>query len=356
MKRLYTRIFFLMLVIVIVGISLNTTKNENKEHNKRVSVNHEWGRLEEVILGTADYLTIPGYFRTIDFASGDRGKYGDRIMNMGGVPLERADPATYGRVKNQIDTLAAVLEERGIRVHRPEPSKLAPEEMTFMADLQRGTSFLFSRDPTIVIGHRIIEASLRLPMRAKELFAARRIIQDLLKESAAEYSAVPSVSPAFPDDAIYLDGGNIILNGSKIYVGNPGNASSEAGVEWLQNHLGSGYTVEAIRIKDFQHLDRVLSLVRPGLGLICAEAITGELPSSLADWEFITVPLEEARKLACNVLVLDEETVIIDKRFTWLGEELRKRGEAVIEIPYDAVTECGGGLRSSHHPLRRTDG
>jgi N-dimethylarginine dimethylaminohydrolase len=354
MKKLNTWMFFLMLVIVVVGVSLNTAKNGNKEENKGVSVNHEWGKLEEVILGTAESLTIPGYFRTIDFGFGyDPGKR-EWIMKYGGSPLEEADPREFREVKHQIDTLATVLEDRGIRVHRPEPSKLTPEEMAFMADMQKGSSFLFSRDPTIVIGNRIIEASLKLPMRAKETFTARRIIRTILKEGEAEYTAVPSVSPAFTDDGIYLEGGDVILNGSEIYVGNSGNASSEAGIEWLQNYLGSEYNVQEIKMKDYQHLDRVLSLIRPGLGLICPEAIVGELPASLKDWDFIQVPPEEARKLACNVLVLDKQTVIIDERFTWLGEELRKRGEIVIEIPYHAVTEFGGGFRSSHHPIRRT--
>jgi glycine amidinotransferase len=354
MKKLNTWIFFLMLVIVVVGVSLNTAKNGNKEENKGLSVNHEWGKLEEVILGTAEYLTIPGYFRTIDLGFGYDPENRDKIINYGGVPLETADPADYGMIKHQIDTLATVLEDRGIRVYRPEPSKLSPEEMDFMADLQKGSTFLFSRDPTIVIGNRIIEASLKLPMRVKETFTARRIIQTILKESDAEYTAVPSVSPAFGDNGIYLEGGDVILNGRDIYVGNSGNASSEAGIEWLQNYLGSEYNVQEIKVKDFQHLDCVLSLIRPGLGLICPEAIVGELPPSLKDWEFIRVSLEEARKLACNVLVLDEQTVIIDKRFGWLGDELRKRGEVVIEIPYDAVAEFGGGFRSSHHPIRRT--
>ncbi|MBW2636716.1 MAG: amidinotransferase [Deltaproteobacteria bacterium] len=276
-------------------------------------------------------------------------------MKYGGVPLEEADPAKYKKVKHQIETLAKVHEDRGIRVHRPEPSRLTPEELAFMSDLQKGSTFLFSRDPTIVIGSRIIEASLKLPMRAKETFTARRIIRTILEEGSAKYAAVPSVTPAFEDDGIYLEGGDIILNGSDSYVGNSGNASSRAGIEWLQNYLGFEYDVQEINFKDFQHLDCVLSLIRPGLGLICPEAIVGELPPSLADWEFIPVPLEEARKLACNVLILDEQTVIIDERFGWLGEELRKRGEAVIELPFYAVTEFGGGFRSSHHPIRRTD-
>lgn len=344
-----------MLVIVVVGISLNVSKKGNKEAPKRVSVNHEWGKLEEVILGTADYLTIPGYFRTIESGFGDKWKNREWVMNYGGVSLEKVEPADYRRVQHQIDTLARVLEDRGIRVHRPEPSKLSPEEMVFMSDLQKGSTFLFSRDPTIVIGNRIIEASMKRPMRAKEIFTARRIIGTILKEGGAEYAAVPSVSPAFGDDGIYLEGGDVILNGNEIYVGNSGKASSKAGIAWLRNYLGSNYRIEEIQVKDFEHLDCVLSLIRPGLGLICPEAIDGELPPSLKDWDFITVPLEEARKLACNVLVLDEETVIIDKRFCWLGEELRKRGEVVIEIPYDAVAECGGGFRSSHHPIRRID-
>ncbi|MFO8164765.1 MAG: arginine deiminase family protein [Desulfatiglandales bacterium] len=78
------------------------------------------------------------------------------------------------------------------------------------------------------------------------------------------------------------------------------------------------------------------------------------LPESLKNWDFIEVPLEDAKKVACNVFVLDQSTVIIDDRFKYIEKELTKRGIEVISIPFDAVTQLGGGFRCSHHPIRRT--
>ncbi|MBW2000128.1 MAG: hypothetical protein JRJ29_19470 [Deltaproteobacteria bacterium] len=45
--------------------------------------------------------------------------------------------------------------------------------------------------------------------------------------------------------------------------------------------------------------------------------------------------------------------MIVDNRFTYLKEELRKRGMEVISVPFDAITQMGGGFRCSHHPIRR---
>ena len=104
---------------------------------------------------------------------------------------------------------------------------------------------------------------------------------------------------------------------------------------------------------EFEHLDCVLALARPGLGVRCKEGFVSELPESIRDWDYVEVTKEEAKKLGANLLVLDDRTVIMDKQHHRIGQELEKRGVEVIEIPYDLVASSGGGLRCSHHPLVR---
>jgi len=57
--------------------------------------------------------------------------------------------------------------------------------------------------------------------------------------------------------------------------------------------------------------------------------------------------------LGANLFVIDKKTCIVDTYHHRIAEELRKRGQEVIEIPYSEVATWGGAFRCSHHPLRR---
>ena len=351
-NSLYILLTIVFLLTVKMGILF---ANEHEHKEAPVSVNYEWDKLEEVILGSPKKLTVPGNCSTIKFGFDYQSDNEEWIEKYGGQEMAQIDPAFYKKLVKQSDNLAKILESHNIKVHRHDPGLLTPEELAFMSQLERGYNFLYPRDPVIVIGNHIIETALKLPMRTREKFIVRKVFSKLIEnDSDAQYVSVPSVSPSFPiKGGLYLEGGDVMLNGKEIYVGHSGNASSKAGIEWLRKYLGDEYTVHQIEINDFQHLDCVLSLIRPGLAVRCPSAFVGNLPDSLKDWDFIDVPIEDAKQLACNVFILDQNTVIIDERFKYLENELTKRGIRVTSIPFDAITQMGGGFRCSHHPIRR---
>jgi N-dimethylarginine dimethylaminohydrolase len=101
------------------------------------------------------------------------------------------------------------------------------------------------------------------------------------------------------------------------------------------------------------HLDCALSLPRPGLAIACRAALPDGLPGQLRTWDVIDVSIEDAQRLACNGLVLDVDTYVIDRAHTALAEQLRTRGLEVIAIPFNLPALFGGGLRCAHHPLVR---
>ena len=71
-------------------------------------------------------------------------------------------------------------------------------------------------------------------------------------------------------------------------------------------------------------------------------------------WQLIKVSLEDAeRKLACNGLVLDENTILIAAELPELANELAKAGQTVVTTPFSAVYWQGGAFRCWHHPLVR---
>ena len=338
---------FILFCFVVFSIAANK--------NKSVFVSHEWDKLEEVILGSPKMLTVPGYHPTIEFGFNYSKDNKDWLEKAGGIPMEIADKDFYQQLVAQSDNLEKILKENGVIVHRFDPSVLSKEELEYMQNLEKGFNFLYPRDPVLVIGNNVIETSLKIPMRAREKFIVRKIFQPLLeKDKNIKYLSTPSVSPNFENDGLYLEGGDVIVNGYEIYVGFSGNATSISGINWLQRYLGSKYKVYKIDIKDFQHLDCVMSLIKPGLGIIVKDAIIGDLPDSIKKWDFIEIPVEDAKKLAANIFILDKNKVIIDETFTYLKTELEKRGVTVITVPFNAVTQMGGGFRCSHHPIRRS--
>lgn len=292
---------------------------------------------------------MPDYcegFRTLE------PEYAEFSKKYGGMSLTDVHPESQKKIVEQIEGLVQVLEERGITVHRVRPMK--PEEDQYLDFVQRGRVLIYARDPIMVIGDKVIEASLRYPFQRKERYSMRPILEQALEGREAHIVSVPPASPHVDETGPFLEGGDVMLNGYDIYVGHSGNASNEAGVQWLRDCLGPDYRVQLVPLSnEFLHLDCVLSLVRPGLGIIYREAFTGGIPESLQDWEFIEITEDEARKLGANIFIIDEKTVIVDAQHQRIAEELRKRDVEVIEIPYDEVATLGGGFRCTYHPLVR---
>lgn len=344
MKNLF--IILVMLGIIFLGLVFIMKKAQRN----KIEVNHEWGKLEEVIIGRGEDLIIPSYNEYVSFIYDP--KYIDTMKKYGGRKAIDVEPEETKEAIKQINTLAKILEDRGVKVHRSQ--RLGPREKQYLGYVQKGGMLFYARDPMLVIGNNVIETALKVPMRAKERFAIRPILKERLKDSGAKYVAMPPVSPEFGGDGIYLEGGDVLLNGYEIYVGNSGRASNKAGIEWLQNFLGPKYRVIEVKVSpEFEHLDCVLSLPRPGLMVICRDGIIGELPESIRGWEAVEVSIPEAKKLGANLFVVDEKTCIVDTQHHRVAEELRKKGQEVIEIPYDKVAAWGGAFRCSHHPLRR---
>ncbi|MBN1199936.1 MAG: hypothetical protein JXA23_11335 [Bacteroidales bacterium] len=340
-------LFFLFSLSCATMLGLPSSPGDT---NKLIGVHHEWGKLKEVIVGIGDDLSYPGYNEAVSFFYEPEHIEGMKLY--GGIDASEIDAEGVKETKAQIDNLARVLDSLGIIVHRSH--RLAPEEMQYLEYIQKGSVFLYARDLILVIDTNVIETAISLPFGEKVRYALRPILLERLPGSNAKYVAMPAPSPVFNRDQIFLEGGDVLLNGYDIYVGISGNASTPEGAAWLQQYLGPEYRVHLVKMTpEFQHLDCVLSLVRPGLGIRCPDAFAGELPESIRDWEFIDVSREEAKRLAVNVMILDDKTVIIDKQHHRIGEELKKRGENVIEIPYDKVASWGGAFRCSHHPLVR---
>lgn len=325
-----------------------------------VRVDREWDRLEEVVVGrVADFTITPALVKaapTLDFLPAG---VGDHWVGAEGKRWSQADPDTYERCRAQVDALAAFLADRGVAVHRP--TELTDDEQAVLADLSSMSSQVFTRDPMIVIGDRVIEASLRMPHRFRERFGLRSLFADLAARGA-RHVVVPPGCPV-PLNRVptatgpYLEGGDVLLFGDDVLVGvgDGRYATDEAGVAWLRAELGDGYRVHPVRLHPRAlHLDDGLAAVRDGLAIVAPDQFPDGLPPLIANWTHIEVTLDDALNLlAANVLVLAPNEVIVDPRAPALADALRTHDVTVHTLDYDAVTPFGGGFRCSHHPIRR---
>lgn len=223
--------------------------------------------------------------------------------------------------------LAELLAREGVRVHRCD----APAP----------------RDPLIVVGRNLIEASLRFEGRASERYALRPIAQTIARRRDVAWSCVP---PGWPNgvDGPFLEGGDVLLNGREIYVGMSGRASDMAGIDWLEGLLGSAYRVIPVAMRSsVHHLEDILALVRPGLLVHCPSLLIDGLPTSLRSWDAIVVSLEEVELRVPHMLIVDPDRAIIDAVNTRMAKELDRRAIRSLALPFD------GRLRAAHLPLWR---
>ncbi len=314
---------------------------------------NEWGKLREVMVGIADDLVIPEYIPAMKWMT----EWGiEDSMKYGGLKAEEVDPDTIAKLREQLEGFVEALEKWGVKVHRNIPLRYQ-EEREFLDDTQKGCYLLGGAGFFRVIGNTVMlmGTNLRLPARRKQVYSIRPALEMLLRDSDARYMSMPPASPHYSEDDIYLENGDIMLDGKSVYVGISETASNKAGADWLQRFLGPNYTVYTIE-KDSSvfHIDCLCSLTRPGL-LTYYPELVGELPGPLKGWDKIEVYQEEGEKEAfgANNLTLDENTIIMANQYERVAAEYRKREIEVIELPLDMCIEYGSGSRCLTGVLRR---
>jgi N-dimethylarginine dimethylaminohydrolase len=316
-----------------------------------IGVFNEWGRLREAALGQVDDLIDPEYIPALVWVS-EEGKKG--LREKAGIRSVEGFPEEARKMKVTIDTLQRVLEEHGVVVHRTGPVPEGfEEETTYLKHVQKGNYSIGGADFFRVIGTRVILLnSFHLPFRRSYIWCVRRMLEPLLENSNATYLSTPPPSPHYTRDELYLENGDIMIDGHNVYVGMSGNATTAKGVAWLRRLLGNEYKVHTIRLQpDLFHIDWLMSLNRPGLLTYCPEALLDPLPDPLAKWDKIAVRPDEVA--GANNLSIDENTIVVPEHLTRICDEYDRRGMKVITIPALETIDYGSGPRCLTAILRR---
>jgi N-dimethylarginine dimethylaminohydrolase len=324
-----------------------------------VNVTHEWAELKEVIIGRPLAETdriwtwTPGMDEELTHVKPETF---DWLKSNAGKTWKEANPELFQKINDQVENYAATLEKRGVKVHRPPHVEHGDADY-----INAGIEQVWPRDVFCTAGNTVIVSSLRLPWKRKQQFTFLPLYAPKMAAGECRFISAPQASTDIlsprqhqaEEYCILLDGGDFLVNGNEIYLG-IGHGSNMLGAKFAQDVLGEEYTIYPLELStNSLHLDCTMSLLRPGLGLLCREWLKSELPPGLRDFEWIEVTPEEASWLGTNGLPLNPETYIADKRHGRVIKEIESRGHEVIAIPYDGPSYMGGSLRCSSQPLVR---
>ena len=346
--------------------------------NTVVSSWNDFDPLKHAIVGRADFTCIPptepATEAKIPEDSDMRGMWGPR-------PLETVERANY-----QLDTLAGLLESRGIRVDRPAPLQWNQAVMT--PDFSTGSSFgsMPPRDVLLTIANEILSAPMSFRCRFWEYLAYHSLMQKYFDEDP-EFRWEQAPRPRLTDAAYksgyfdeitieerlertaeldfvttehepLFDAADVLRMGKDLFCQH-GLTTNRRGMQWLQRHYPA-HRVHAVNFPGDPypiHIDATFVPLRPGLVMNNPNRKLPEEQRKIFetnDWEIVDAaqPAHEAPPPLCyssvwlsmNVLILDHSTVIVEASEVNQIEQLDGLGFNVLPVEFRDAYPFGGGL------------
>lgn len=331
---------------------------------------NEWGRLRSVVVGRADNARVPIddiSLRAINYAGS-----ASREARHGAYPRQVIDEAN-----EDLEILCEVFVDAGVTVHRPDIPITAVQHGAagWRSD---GYYAYCPRDGLLVVGDTVIEAPMVLRARYTDAFPYRHLLQEAMQDGA-RWIAAPK--PQLPDASYdehadqdhkslrnlepVFDAANVLrANDDLLFLeSNSGNA---LGAHWLQNALGSRYRVHLLQgIYSYMHLDSTISLLRPGLALLNPRRLHADnLPPFFTGWRILWCPdpidvgfyppYEHASQwVGMNLLMLDEQTAIVEQTQVPLIRMLESEGITVVPVPVRHARTLGGAVHCVTLDLQR---
>ncbi len=315
----------------------------------RINNRHEWDELREAVVGR----WVVGTYRSPAIDESMRAQF-PYIPDAAWEYFRPAEHRALSEVypdddrgyHDEQEHLAATLESLGVVVRRPD-------EIPFPVI---ATTQCYSRDPIVTVGSKFIVTNMNFEGRRQETGSYRRIATDLAARYEGEVVSMPPLRPGDHHANAYLEGGDVFVNGTEVYVGRSGNATNDAGIEWLRSALGGTYTVHTVPLaSNVLHLDCAMMLINERQGIVCRDDFVDfdALPDSLQGRQWVEVEPAQAQVMATNGVVVNPSTIIMTEAFPDVAERVRAMGIEVHEIPFAKANYFGGGLRCSYQPIER---
>ena len=325
-----------------------------------VSVNNEWGKLREIIVGTIDNANMPTHgkdLHCINYATETE------------IPKDEIgfwDKQVYDETQEDLENLSNLLTDIGVKVHRP--SSIDTQKIVSNGYWETTQYYTFCpRDTVTVIGNNILESPMSLRSRQFETDCFRDIFIEKMEEGAnwvsapkprlldSMYQREDLAKITLNNHEPVFDAANILRSNNDILylVSNTGNLK---GAKWLQNFLGKEYRVHTIEnVYSYIHIDSTIALLREGLCLLNPERVNeNNIPDFLKSWDKIWCPpmvdigyhktIRASVWIGVNLLSVDENTVIVDNRQTDLIKELKKHNIDALDCKIRHSRTLGGSF------------
>ncbi len=298
------------------------------------SVN-EWDPLEEVVVGIADHANWPSN-DPVFAEEASKTLWTETPVPSGAVPQWIIDEAN-----EDLNQLANALVQYGATVRRPEP-------MNFVE--RQGMYNYCPRDRLLVAGNTIVDVNMMYPCRNQEIEALSKVIDN------ARVITMPR------DQDMVLDAANICrLNDTWLFL--ESYSGNRAAYNWLCDQFPQ-ITIEVCNFYAGVHIDSTIVPLREGLVLLNGHRVNeSNCPRAFDSWTkiyatdvvaqgFYQYPYA-SKWIALNMLVLDPNTVIVDRHQTQLIRTLEQHRFTVIPLELRHSRTLGGGFHCVTLDTRR---
>jgi N-dimethylarginine dimethylaminohydrolase len=250
------------------------------------------------------------------------------------VPSGRVPKHVVDESNEDLETLSTTLRNLGVEV-------LRPAEMDF--GYEGGMYNYCPRDRLLIAGTKIIDPVMMYPCRDMET----RALKDVTKRGV--------VYEMPRNKGMVLDAANVCrLNDT--YVVLESASGNKAAADWLQSILPH-VTIETCNFYSGVHIDSTIVPLREGLVMLNASRVhPTTVPKAFENWEKIWVSHSDvvpqqfyeypyaSKWIAMNMLVVNPNLVIVDKKQSSLMQTLKKYKIESIPLELRHSRTLGGGF------------
>lgn len=301
-----------------------------------ISTVDEWSPLKRIIVGDATHANWPVYDPVFSKES-EKTTWTETPVPRGPVPQQIINEAN-----EDLNGLATILSELGVEV-------LRPELLNFQ--IHDGMYNYCPRDRLLVYGNTIVNPAMMYPCRDMELQCYHDIV-----DSATHYHFMPR------NEGMILDAANVCRLGDKMLFLESASGNRKA-YEWLCS-VFPDVEIELCNFYAGVHIDSTIVPLREGLVMLNASRVSFDtVPRVFEGWQKIWVNDVVAQGfheypyaskwIAMNMLVVDPNTVIVDKYQTELIKTLESYKFTVIPHELRHSRTLGGGFHCVTLDLER---
>lgn len=316
---------------------------------------NEWDKLKTVIVGVADYATIPGMeksLRTVNYAD----KLDVSKIKCGPYPTQVID-----ETNEDLEIFVQFLKDEGVNVLRPDRAPV-------------GYYNYCPRDTVFVHGDSTLAAPMSLRSREHEFLHIKEHLGNnftVATNSQADecYNENCVGNPAqlaLTEFAPKFDAANVLrANDQLLYL--VSNSGNKKGAEYLQEYVGDTATVSILEnVYSYMHIDSTVAFLREGLLLANPSRIKSKdaLPEPFRSWDIIWSPepvdighypeyCNSSMWINVNLFSISPNLVVLEEHQTNLQKELEKFNIECAMLPLRHARTLGGCFHCVTLDLKR---